>query len=604
MIKSQETTEIGCVLWENSFVKIYQHVISKSQTSYIFRAHSRQRNGYFSIGIFSQQHVFEDYIGVIGYLPNNVFQLKNHTEKVSQKTIFGETVQDEVFNSLDGTFTFAFLLNASDVETKNYIAFSQNFYETPTEKNTSISIPKHSSFSSFKYFQFNSTKYNIPICRFGLNISARISATHPAAYITTICFLIFVFLLYIQFHNDQPFKSRFVAPYFSFFANFVNFFTEELFSQLNYETSSHIYCIMTPFIGYASLQAASTLPVILLFRYMILLKIHNNKINLIKKLKKKASFHEEANEVKFNWWKVTTNYILKMISSPWIILIFPIIWIFVFWSFLLIIYGVFDFQCTTTSFGYMRLFHFGYFGINFAFMIGYSFYDVLSNIPSIIRCKWKNMFYQDDPFFYRLDMYSIWLIIPPSCIWGFATLPKYIYAIVTDWVILIGLWVSGWQMLVITIVKKMIFFRNNFRKSNGESGEQVIDIQYCIDPKMVDFFIRFCESEWSVENIYFKLDVKKYELLTSKSERKQFSEIIRQKYLIPGVSELEINCPNKYMYAVSRQIDEGNFPDDLFQAIECIVDINLSDTISRFQFSSTYTNYLTKQEKKNKELGL
>jgi hypothetical protein len=233
-------------------VKIEKEIISESQTSYIFIVHSKQRTGYMSIGFFSKPHIFD----VVGYLPNNVVELKNHTAQVSQKTIFGERVRDENYNRIDGTFSFTFSLNATHVDQKNYFAFSQNILKTPYETNGTINIPKHWKFSDYRYFEFNATKFSVPICRYGLNVASRITVANTPAYIATLLFYITLFILFIIFRDEQPFKSRFAAPYIALFCVFVNFVSEEVYSQIYYENTVKVFCIAVPFITYASLEVA------------------------------------------------------------------------------------------------------------------------------------------------------------------------------------------------------------------------------------------------------------------------------------------------------------------------------------------------------------
>ena len=248
--------ELGCLLWRNSFVLIQKQKVTNSQEEFIFVIHSKQSKGWMSIGIFSKPNKFEDSITIVGYLPNNFLQLTNHTTEVKQKTIFGATFQNQLFNQIDGTFTFAFKMNSTDLEGKNYFVFSQNIYETPTETNGTISVPKHHSFSKFQYFELNGTNHKKPVCRNGLNISARITGTHPISYALMLIFYCTMWFLMIYFRNDQPFKSRFAGPFFASFAVSSNLVIEFIFGILPYEQSSPNYCIIVGFLTYGILQMA------------------------------------------------------------------------------------------------------------------------------------------------------------------------------------------------------------------------------------------------------------------------------------------------------------------------------------------------------------
>jgi len=246
--------ELGCLLWRNSFVLIQKQTVTNSQEEFIFVIHSKQSKGWMSIGIFSKPNKFEDSTTIVGYLPNNFLQLTNHTTEVKQKTIFGATFQNQLFNQIDGTFTFAFKMNSTDLEGKNYIAFSQNIYEAPTETNGTISIPKHYSFSNFRYFEFNTTNIYIPFCRFGLGIPGRIGSFHWTSVSIVCCFYIFIGYLCLMYKDKQPFKSRFVGPWIALGSVYFNVCIEHYYAIVPIEKSRDLYCILSGFFAFAPLQ--------------------------------------------------------------------------------------------------------------------------------------------------------------------------------------------------------------------------------------------------------------------------------------------------------------------------------------------------------------
>jgi hypothetical protein len=311
-------------------------------------------------------------------------------------------------------------------------------------------------------------------------------------------------------------------------------------------------------------------------RYLILLRIHENKKNFLRKLNKNNSFFEEAEQIKSNRFKVWYNYILKTISSPYITLLAPLIWWALYVTISLIIYAANSFQCNTISFTQMRFFFLGCYVFFFIFIMLLLFIDFLFYVPLIFKCQFYDFFFKIDPFSYRIDMISTWLMPPPTMIWGFVSLPKILGGVVTDVVVHIGLWISGGQMLFITIIKKLIFLINKCKKKNSRENKNM-NIAYCISPEILDIFIQFCESEWSIENISFKLDVKKFKSLASPGERQALAEIIKQKYLIPDVSELEINAPSKFLNPTNKKILDGDIDVELFASLENVVDLNLSD---------------------------
>eukprot|EP01080_Neovahlkampfia_damariscottae_P006536 gene6536-10543_t len=581
-----EVIEVGCIIWENTFLKIDKNL--KTQDEYIFTVHTRQWNGYIGVGIFSKPNFFDDSTSIIAYLPNNFIQLKNHTKQMKKKTIFGESFQGK-YDTLDGTYTFGFIMNSSDLIGKNYFAFSKNENSNPLTINGSIIIPKHYTFSKYYHLQLNSTNNFIPVCRFGLNISARITTYHPSIFIITMIFHIFLFFLDLTFMNQQPFKSRFISPYIGIAANYVNTVMEFIFSIVTFEQSSKIYCTLSILFSYAPIQAGLACPCLMIFRYMILLRIHKNK----------RSLNLENEELKFKMIPYLRKRLLATLASPWIFIGAPLIWASIFVGICLILFASFSFQCTTHLFLFLRYTNVAMFGILCLGIFSFVMVDFILNIKFIIKCKWKKIFFDDDPYNFRSDMIGILFVILPVSIWVLVPLPKVVFAIFTDIILYGGILYSGGQALVITIIKSIIF-RIRISRGNNHSSIHVNDVT---SPELVDVFVRFCESEWSVENIMFKLDIQKYKSL-KRSERKLFSELIKQKYLIPNVSELEINAPVRSMIDAGKLIADGKFEDDLFNQLEKIVDLNLSDTINRFRFSYIYATHLNDIEIQKKTLGL
>eukprot|EP01080_Neovahlkampfia_damariscottae_P012037 gene12037-5434_t len=593
MVENTEV-QIGCILWENTFALIHKNEIPNSQPQYIFTVHSRQTKGWMGFNIFTKKENFEDSIGVVGYFPNNILELKNHTSIVEKNRIFGQIVQNMLFNSIDGTFTFAFKLNASEVEGKNYFAFSQNIYQSPDTNNGSLTIPKHYSYSSIQFLQLNSTNNYIPVCRMGLNIPGRIATYHTAGYITTVVIYIFVFFLLINFKNDQPLKSRFTGPYICLAAVFFNLVFEQIFAMTTFEKSSPNYCIIS-IITLTPFEMAAAVPLVIYTRYYFMLRLFNSKRSFLKRIRNNSD-----EDIKTSRLKIWFNFFLKSLSSPWISLVYLIIFTIIFVISMVFAFAMNEFKCTSSTYDQMRYIYLAFYGFSLGVFFLVTIIDFIFNIPLIFRCKWKKIFVDDDPYNFRLELLPCIIALPLIGVWSFASLPKIGYSTLTEILDYILLFITGWQTLFVTIIKKTIFL---IKKSKHQNDEKM-SIKHCTSPEIIDVFIEFCESEWSVENISCKMDIGKYRSLTSISTRKRLSRIIRTKYLIVGVSELEVNAPNHFFVSINKKIEEEIFEDDLFDGLESVIDSNLCDTISRFQFSSLYFSHLKDMEKKNKTLGL
>ena len=250
----QKLSHLDCIIWKNSYVSIEKQRISSSEINLIFIVRSRQATGWISVGFFSKPNYFEDSTNIMAFLPNNFVEFTNHST-ISNKTIFGETFQKRDINLIDGTFSFAFKMNFSQLKNKNYLAFAQNSYNSPTITNGIINIPKHQIFSNFMYFDLNSTK-SIPICIPELNLSGRIVSQHYIGFILGLICYIILGLLYVMFRDHEPFKSRFIGPYIALGSVTFNLFIETILIVLPYEKTSKAFCILVPFFSFGSLQVA------------------------------------------------------------------------------------------------------------------------------------------------------------------------------------------------------------------------------------------------------------------------------------------------------------------------------------------------------------
>jgi len=168
---------------------------------------------------------------------------------------------------------------------------------------------------------------------------------------------------------------------------------------------------------------------------------------------------------------------------------------------------------------------------------------------------------------------------------------------VVDCISFIVIWGNGIQALIITIIKQIYAQSTKFRSS------QMIFLtmdEILSNDILLKLFIEFCESEWSSENIFFKLDVLEYK--KTKTDRKTHCEIIKERYLLFSSSPLELNVRESFVNEAVRRINSELFYDELFDNLETSIDLNLLDTLQRFRFSKLHEIY--QQDLKNKEESL
>jgi hypothetical protein len=333
---------------------------------------------------------------------------------------------------------------------------------------------------------------------------------------------------------------------------------------------------------------------LLMGRYIALLQIHLNKRKFLKRIEKsKTAKH-------FNCFEKFLNSILKVFSSQLIIYIVPSVWFCIFTFIFVLNYGLHGFYCSVDSYFVDTIVHYVFVLMFYFFFICIVVFDLIMNIPLIFKCRWKKIFLDNDPFHFRLDIISFLFTFPLVVVWLFSPFPYLISSILTEINLFIGLWVSGIQALMITMLKKFIYFLQSFRARM--SFYEKLNLKDVLQEEIIDVFEEFCVSEWSSENILLKKDIIEYKK-SNNQERKKLCEFISKNYLMSS-SPLEVNCPEFLLTQVIKKISANIMEDDLFNDVEKVLDVNLSDTISRFRFSSLYFNYLKDLETKNKDLGL
>jgi hypothetical protein len=336
---------------------------------------------------------------------------------------------------------------------------------------------------------------------------------------------------------------------------------------------------------------------LMLFRYIILLQIHLNKKKLIKNLRKNQNFDDTIGPV-----KKCFSFILKYLSSPWIIPLGPLVWVVLFDLVLIVIYALNGFLCSVDTYFYMRNAHAVFIFLVFASTFIVLIFDFLCNLKLLFFCKCKKIFIEDDPYHYRLDMISFLFMIPFAIVWFFVSLPQYFISVIIDITVLIGMFTTGLNALIITIIYKIVTWIKNQRNYNSFRDTKKVFIEDILKDDLIDLFAGFCEEEWSTENIFIKLDFIKYKN-ASGAARITLAETIKRRYLLSS-SPLEVNSPGFIVSAVLKSMEEKDYSDDLFKDLEISIDANLNDTLSRFRFSVVYSVYLEELKDQSKTLGL
>jgi hypothetical protein len=306
-----------------------------------------------------------------------------------------------------------------------------------------------------------------------------------------------------------------------------------------------------------------------MIRYLIMLSVHKYKIRFIQKLKNISLDSVEKSE---KLQQILMRF-LKLFSSQYSYLILPPLWGVIYTLIVLTIYGVNEFECTNaTAFQFRLSYTIGLFF--FASLIAFTILiDFILNLWNFIKCRWKQYFFDDDPYHYRLDMILCAPTVPIVLIWVFVPMPLYIRSLLIEALVIIGFWIGIGQTLTITIFK---YFYYKFKQRNAEKMLSLDNIFSNEDLSIL--FLEFAKTEWSSENVYFRIDVEKY-LKSPQSERNKICKKIKSQYLNFSKSPLEINATENQIKSAVTKMNDNQFDDDLFDVLMNTVNLNLSDTI-------------------------
>ena len=213
----------------------------------------KQKSGFVGFVALKKSEDFTNSFSFVASAPNTFVQLTNHTKILSTKTIFGETFENYESNQIDGVLSMNFKVNSSEILDKTYFHFIGNPNERITINNGTITIPKHTITGDERFFSINSPISKLQ-CSDKIFYPGRFFAVHWSLLLLLSCYYILIFYLFLSFKDQQPFKSRFIAPYFTLFASYFNLMSEAFTDSITHEQFSKIYCPYINFFVYPGVQ--------------------------------------------------------------------------------------------------------------------------------------------------------------------------------------------------------------------------------------------------------------------------------------------------------------------------------------------------------------
>jgi hypothetical protein len=290
-------------------------------------------------------------------------------------------------------------------------------------------------------------------------------------------------------------------------------------------------------------------------------------------------------------WKF---YILsKLISPIFLVLLISVYFIFIFMM-KVFIFLPNEFYCSGYILKSVTLQHLILALTIVVFGICFQWYDIFYNRKLIFKCKLNQYFNLNDPYYFRIDLFisifslSLYILLTALVTIYIDEYGKFITSIFMTFVFTSLLFSQVLLPLIITIYKTIISFNS--------SSVQNLDIIDSIfeNEEIFELFLKHAKDELSSENIYAKIDIKKYK----KSNQKESYALKFKKAFIQN-SCLNLNVSDETLSLLSSDIESKKFTENLFDRIESEVDRNLFDTINRFSLSPRYKNYVKLKKFKN-----
>lgn len=283
------------------------------------------------------------------------------------------------------------------------------------------------------------------------------------------------------------------------------------------------------------------------------------------------------------------------------IIIIGILYILVI-SFCIFMASIFKFECTTTAYiGISGPLYILTVPILFIFFL--LVFDVFMHFKKIKKCKFKEIFIKKDPMRYRAEqIFGVLSLIFlfPTLIYLFITLP--ILTIKDDHKLFgfsfFGIALQPYLMSLsfyslyfylygfITIFTIVRQFRERFQARKKPELDELTKI--FLDPSLKELFCDHCKVEWSLENFAIFNDI---ELFKKEPSLEKSIEIFK-KYLDGINSECEVNVPESTCRDIKAKIQHNHYSEKMFENVQRYVELNLTDTYSRFIFTEPYLNYV------------
>jgi hypothetical protein len=383
----------------------------------------------------------------------------------------------------------------------------------------------------------------------------------------------------------RPMNSRGLSPHLTLFFLFVQLLLEirNYFEIPSYQGSLCVYYAY----GIFPLQAICFIMILLYFvRYFSIINLNENKHTMYQRITLQKNIELTQ--------KVRSRF-LKIISSTYFtlgVVVLAYFTLVLIYTILLASYSYVGQYATLTI---IKIIHNCILIGTYLLSIVTFVLDALPNWNLILKCRWIQYVVFNDPYYFRLQI----LLFVPFMIynlilelWSLATTLNYYDIVKNAQTSMILNTVAFNILLAIDVVFPILLtildlILTKLRKrSNTAHLDAIFE-----DPVLLSLFTRFCEMEFSIENLAFYQDIRNF-------KSTQHDPLgIYYRYLNGAGSVMEVNVPRKKCQEIFERLKKGDIDVNLFNDLEKDCLGNLSDTYSRFLFSSDYVKNRSIQKK-------
>lgn len=406
-------------------------------------------------------------------------------------------------------------------------------------------------------------------CISSMGLPGKITSINWWSFCFVVIFYICLFFIAVMMSDKEPFKHKFLCFLICIFGELVYSLGDRIENQYTFEWYTINGCYVDSFVIYPSQQLTFVLPLILYFRYLVLLQINLNKIKI----------SEEENIVDNLRWH---HKFFHRLTSKYITIFVPIIYVSIFMIVMFIILAANKFTCNASTTTLNQLIFSAFCAGGFVFLL---LVDMIRIIPLLLRCKFRE-YLNNDPHYFRLEHLSIILLVTCFILWAIGVLGKTGNMIVIEIAFFMTLAINGGISLLLTIIFE-IYNRLKTRPDENEGEMKLIFSGE--DKEFKKMFKEFCQKEWSVENFLCMDQIFKYRNAKLLEERKKIADVVEILHL-NDACQYEVNVKDSIKRKAALHIKGGNYQSSIFDDLYVEINKNLQDTYSRFVVSKPYSD--------------